>query len=214
MTFPEMAAAILRKWWVFVLALVVLVPLAVSLRSTGAEFIGDSWVTVTLPRQDNTLLESADVDYRAPAILAAVAVQDDSYRETLRDDGLPDTFEVDYGSQFPVVIITVRGSDPILVGDALERISEEYVRQITVAQSSRDVVDGAQVSGTLTAVAYPYDRPPGSRNAFVGLLFGAVMLAAALAYAADQFGPSMAALFERESTDGGGRGPVELGTPS
>ncbi|MEM9519811.1 MAG: hypothetical protein AAGA37_10870 [Actinomycetota bacterium] len=187
MTFPEMAAAILRKWWVFVAALVVLVPVAFSLRGTGAEFIADAWITVTLPRDDNTLLASSDDDFRAPAILAAVTVLDDTYRSTIRAEGLPDTFEIDYRSQYPVVIVTLRGPTSEGVGAAVERVAADYIALIDDVQAERDVVGGARVRGTLTALVPPTDRAAGSTRALAGLLFGSLMLAGGLAYGADQF---------------------------
>lgn len=182
-----MAWAILRKWWVFVPVMAVGVLLTSQLRATGAEYIADARVTVTLPRTDNTLLDSTRSHFRGPAIIAAVEMLDDEYRETVSAQGLPDTFEFDWRSEFPIIVITLRGPTAAGVAQAIEVVADDYVERLDRVQSERDIVGAARFRGTVTSITPPPSRPPGSNRALLGLLMASTVAAAGAAYAVDQF---------------------------
>lgn len=187
MSFPEMAWAILRKWWVFVPVLAVGLVVTNEIRATGAEYIAEARVTVTLPRTENTLLDSTRGNYRGPAIIAAVEMLDDEYRNTVKAEGLPDTFDFDWQSEFPIIVIALRGPTEAGVSDAIEFVADDYVHRLDQIQSDRDIVGAARFRGTVTSIIYPPIRPPGSNRALLGLLAASGMLAAGAAYGVDQF---------------------------
>jgi hypothetical protein len=187
MSFPDMAWAILRKWWVFLPVFAVGILLTAQLRDTGAEFIAEAQVTVVLPRTDNTLLDSTRSQYKGPAIIAAVEMLDDEYRATVSELGLPDTYEFDWVSRFPVITIVLRGPNELDVSDGIEFIADEYVDKIDEVQSDRNVIGAARFRGVVTGITYPPIRPPGSTRALFGLVVASTMLAGGVAYGVDQF---------------------------
>lgn len=187
MSFPEMAWAILRKWWVFVPVMAAGLFVTNELRTTGAEYIAVARVTVTLPRTENTLLDSSRGHYRGPAIIAAVGMLDDEYRNTVKAQGLPDTFEFDWQDEFPIIVIVLRGPTEAGVSDAIELVADDYVDRLDLVQSERDIVGAARFRGTVTSITYPPIRPPGSNRALLGLVTASAMLAAGAAYGVDQF---------------------------
>ncbi|MEZ5245293.1 MAG: hypothetical protein R2707_09370 [Acidimicrobiales bacterium] len=187
MSFPEMAWAILRKWWVFVPVMAIGLFATSQLRTTGAEYIAEARVTVTLPRTDNTLLDSARGQYRGPAIIAAVEMLDDEYRSTVSALGLPDTFSFDWQSEFPIIVITLRGPTRAGVSAAADVVSQAYVERLDLVQSDRDIIGAARFRGVVTAITDPPNRPPGSNRALLGLVAASTMLAGGAAYAVDQF---------------------------
>lgn len=187
MTFPEMAWAVLRKWWVFLPIMAIGLYLTSQLRATGAEYIAEARVTVTLPRTENTLLDSTRGHFRGPAIIAAVEMLDNEYRETVSARGLPDTFDFDWTSEFPIIVINLRGPTEPGVSDAIELVADDYVDRLDLIQSEREILGAARFQGTVTSITYPPIRPPGSNRALLGLVMASGMAAAGAAYAVDQF---------------------------
>lgn len=187
MPLPDMAWAVLRKWWVFLPVLVLGVFVSRELQATGAEYVAEARILVVSPRTDNTLLDSVRKNYTGPAILATVELLDDEYREELRAQGLPATFEFDYKSEFPLVVLTLRGPSAGRVAAAVEVVAEEYAARVDQVQADRDIIGAARLRGEVTDIIYPSTRPPGSTRALAGLGAAWLMLAAGLAYGVDQF---------------------------
>lgn len=187
MTFLEMAWIILRRWWIFVPILVLGLLAARQLNDTGAEYIAVARVTVVSPRTENTLLTSTRTHYRGPAIVAAVELLDDEYRDTLREVGLPSTYEFNYRDEYPIIIIGLRGPTHAGVAEAIDIVAADYVDRLDQIQADRDIVGAARLRGEITSINHPTNRPPGTNRALLGLVAAMTTLAAGIAYGVDQF---------------------------
>ncbi len=176
-----------RRWMIFLPVLASMLWFSVQIRDTGAEFIASAEIVVTAPRGQNALLLSARQGYRSPAILAAIDLNDDSYAAELAEQGFANTFEFDYTSEFPVVLLDVRGASYDAALDAAYAISEEYAQRIDDVQAERDVIGALRQQAEVVAVFRPSSRPAGSRRALAGLIAASLMVAGGLTYVIDQF---------------------------
>jgi len=174
----------------FLAALMLTLPVASAIYSSGAEYVAVGELFVLSPRSGNSLVDSARSRYSNLASIAAEEIESKRYSTILAADGILGTITVDFTTEWPVVRVLVRSPTRSDARRAIASSTERFITVIESKQQERDINSALWLRAEVGSLFFPPARPAGSRRALFATVLASVFIAGAVAYALDQFWPS------------------------